>query len=46
MTVEEMLYDVLSQMTPEQLKHQNPNVRSWYENARLLKRFAEGIGAC
>lgn len=29
-SVEELLYDVLSQMTPEQLKHQSPNVRGWY----------------
>lgn len=34
MTVAEMLFDVLSQMTEEQLKHQHPNVRSWYQQRR------------
>ncbi len=48
MTAEEMLYDVLSQMTPEQLKHQNPNVRSWYttqEHQRANKKWGEELKA-
>jgi hypothetical protein len=31
MTESEMLWDILSQMTEEQLKHQHPDVRKYFE---------------